>query len=753
MPEILFFPYYGPNRRSDRRVVEIRLDFGSDESSGFPLKVSDIRTILVDSGVLTEGESFPEKPPPDDRTDWYSSLLAQTALLLQRKNDHRVKYFCVSCEPGIKRCTALVEHEHSEVGMAAVKLAISMFSGRQESLAEDFRSFSKFARERVLPLETEAIINAARRRKIPVFQLDREPLSGLFDTGFRIRRNGLLSLGHGVTSHVLDGTFCVDKAGDYLKALLRNPDQRMALLRQFEIPTVQLVDRNNADTRKFILLIINGNVTAVEQLANGNIQVIGGVHESLLHMCRAISEEAGFAPVAVTVLTTDISRSLTRTGGWVQDFNLAPNLNMLLRPGNEEPDLLDSAADSLLNWLFPDHQKASMPIVAITGTNGKTTTSRMISHILQMSGRKPGLVCTDGIFLNGRQVSHADASSFIGHARVLTSNQVDLAVLETHHRGIAVRGFAFQSCDIAVCLNVTAEHLEEGEIETVEEMAVIKRALLERASKVAVLFADDAYCMAMLKFLQADTICLVSLQSTVAQLRRLVSHNHTSFCVLETMADEQWIILYSDQQRLPVMPVVQIPATFDGTARFNISNAMHAIVACHFAGTNIRAIRSSLSAFSAGQEMTPGRMNVYDELPFRIIIDFAHNADGMIKVCDFIDRQTVTGRKLIAFAGSGKRNDETNIKAAQAVAGHFDFYFCKDYEPSEPPKRKYMASFMQQVLIEEGIAENQTAILTFGKNQIFKIFDACEPGDLLLMLLGHVEKKTVPGYIRDYARR
>ena len=180
---------------------------------------------------------------------------------------------------------------------------------------------------------------------------------------------------------------------------------------------------------------------------------------------------------------------------------------------------------------------------------------------------------------------------------------------------------------------------------------------------------------------------------------------------------------------------------------------MHAIAASHFEGTNNQAIRSALSTFSAGQEMTPGRMNVYDDLPFRIIIDFAHNPDGMIKVCDFIDRQTVTGRKLIAFAGSGKRNDETNIKAAQAVAGHFDFYFCKDYEPSEPPKRKYMASFMQQVLIEEGIAGNQTMILTFGKDQIFKIFDTCEPGDLLLMLLGHVEKKTVPGYIKDYARR
>jgi len=201
------------------------------------------------------------------------------------------------------------------------------------------------------------------------------------------------------------------------------------------------------------------------------------------------------------------------------------------------------------------------------------------------------------------------------------------------------------------------------------------------------------------------------------------------------------------------MPVADIPATFKGTARFNVSNAMHAIAASYLAGFPVSTIRAALNIFSAEKEFTPGRMNVINDLSFQIIIDFAHNPDGMTKVSEFIDLQSVTGRKVLAFAGASKRNDATNTKMAEAVAGHYDFYFCKDYEPIDPPKSRYVASFMQQVLIKEGVPAEQTAVLTFGRDAIYDILDACKPGDLLLMLLGHVEMKTVPGYIKEYAAR
>ena len=650
MPVIEYFAYTGPNRRSDKPVVEVTLNFRPGDVTGFPQHVSEIRDLLISGGILSADEVFPEQVLPAERMTWYASLLAQTALLFQRKTGHGVNYFSVTGFADENRCRALLEHEHCDVGMTAVKLACELLSGERKQLAEPFKMFSNFAKDRLLPLETGAIIKAAHRRDIPVIQLDRFPFKRAdFDglTGARcIRPNGLLMLGHGEHQCVLDGTYCISSSED------------------------------------FAGLFDSGKQNASPRLIPAN---------------------------------------------------------------------LDSAAEALLDRLFPVEESVRMPTIAITGTNGKTTTTRMTGHIMSVAGRKPGMVCTDGIFLNGEILEKGDICSRVGHLKVLTSKEVNVAVLETHQAGILTSGFAFRFCDIAVCLNVSEDHLGEVNIDTVEQMAEVKRALPERAKQAVVLNADDPHCHAMFDKVTAKQKCLVSMNSSREQLHALHGNGLACCCVLEMIDGRQWLVIYDKQLRLPLMTVDSIPATFAGAAHFMVSNAMHAITASYLSGVSLEVIKTVMISFDSSYDSTPGRLNVFDDLPFRIIMDFAHNPDGMHRFCEFIDRQNVTGRKLVAFAASTNRKDETIVGMGHSLAGHFDFYFCKEHIHQDGKKHRKVAGLLKQGLIEEGVAESQIAVKTSGKNIIFEIFDACQPGDLLVMLMGHVESPLLPGYIREYA--
>jgi UDP-N-acetylmuramyl tripeptide synthase len=751
MPKILYFPHFGPNRHSDKRVVECRLDFSGDQDDEFPQQQSDIRTVLIEQGVLKPGMPFPLTPLQGSRMEWYSSLFAQTALLLQQLHGHQVSFFNVSCDLERRTCLVILEHEDADTAQAAVRITAGVFSGSPEGLKAAYRQYSDYARNRLLSAETAAIIQAAKRKNIPCFQFDRAPLAGCIDTGFRVRRNGLLSLGYGVNSHLLDGTFSHRRTDDFVKALLRNPQQRASLLREMAFSPVSQAPVIGAQFL-YYLLVINGQFWAFKQSGKTGLTLFAVIQPAFAIQALQLSERMGNIPVLCTFHASDLDNESNPWDGMV-DFDLAPDFNRLMTDSTTNAGLLAELADALIEWLYPDSAESRIPVVAVTGTNGKTTTSRMLSHIFTQGGYQTGLVCTDGIFIDGRKVYDEDNGTFQGHARVLTNRQVSAAVLETHHRGIAVHGFAFHRCDVAICLNVTEEHLAKGEIETLEEMTLIKRALVERAGNAAILFADDERCMGMLDHMTSEEVCLVSLRSAREDLLNMAGERKPGCCVLERQANGEWIVLYHHDHRIPIMPVDAIPATFGGTADVNVSNAMHAITAAYFSGLDVRLISSAMSSFRAGQQHTPGRMNFFEGLPFRVLMDFAHNPDGLKQICKFADRQQVDGRKVIAFAGLSKRSDEINRKIANVVSGHFDFYFCKDFEPSKPPKRRMVGPFIQQVLIEGGIPAEATKVLTFGQDVIFEILDSCGPGDLLILIAGHTETGKVPGYIEAYKSR
>ena len=742
MPRILFFPFFGPSRRSEKRVVEIRLDFADDPGSGFPKQPEDIRRKLVDAGILAEGEAFPRLPLPELRMEWYASLLAQTALMLQRKNGHRVDYFDVSCEAGNKRCIALVEHEHSEVGMAAVKIAVGIFTGNMQNPGQHYRVFCGFARERVLPFETEAIIRAAQQRNIPFMQLEREPLAGKMSFAFRLRKNGLLSLGHGTGTRILDGTFFLDRADDQQKSLLRNPAQRAEFIKQAGFPLVKAEKPGNEDYGLFHLLVINGKVTALADTTGGSRKPAGNVHAQYIECARAISRNLAFPPLVVTLRATDISLPMAEADAALVDFEIAPDLYELLNPCKEEPGLLNTAAEDLVEALFPEATRAQIPVVAVTGTNGKTTTAHMLNHILQAAGYHSGLVNTDGIFIDNRPVSLGDASAFIGHARVLGSKLVDAAVLEAHHRGMAVRGFAFQHCNVAICLNVTGEHLAKGEIETIEEMVEIKRSLLERARDAAVLNADDPRCLSMLPFLTASRIALYS--STGDRRKLAAQGNGQAFCcVVESHNGEDHVVIYDGSERQVLMAVSAMPCTFDGAARFNLENALAAISAGYLLGVSTADLRTALGSFRMGFEQTPGRLNIYRDLPYSAIVDFAHNPDGLARMAEFTNGLQVEGRRLLLISCAGDRSDETVADMARVAAGKFDHFVCRSYPNSRGRNPQEVPEVLQATLLTEGVVQTAIDVVPHAGMAIERILELAGPSDLVVLLAARKEFQTL----------
>jgi len=753
MPAIRWFAYPCPNRRTDTPVVEITLEFSADDQHNRSRHTRFVKKILVNSGIINKDEVFPNVALPDDGMGWYTSLLVQTALLFQCKAGHRVSFFTFSCYPDQNRSMALLEHEHCDVGLTAVKLAVEVVSGQREHLAKPFQAFKAFAKERLLPWDTEAIIKAARRRDIPSIRLERLPFKRQdfeeLTGGECIRRNGLLMLGHGTHQHVLDGTFCIDLSSNY-RDLRVDADQRQLLLKKLGVP-VKTPGDGMTNAEQYHLIAVNGHVTAVVRQADRKTFPPAILDNSIVDHVLKIGCETGFAPVVVTVVSADISCSGSQGESCVLDFELAPELDQYLESnGDLATNLMHSTADMIIDWLFHGKEQTRVPIIAVTGTNGKTTTTRMINHILVSAGLEPGMVCTDGVYLNGKQIIKGDQSTITGHLQVLTNKAVNATVLETHHAGILRNGFAFRWCDIAICLNVTEDHLGRMNIETVEQMAEIKQSLPERARQAAVLNADDQYCLAMADAMVAEKVCLVSMKYSIDQLRTMVGSDNICCCVLDPVESGEWMVIHDQGHRVPVIDVASIPITFNGTARFNISNAMHAALASYLQGIPVEVIKTALSGIEASYETTPGRLNIFDNLPFRVVMDFAHNPDGLRHLCEFVDLQTVDGRRVIAFAGSSSRTDETIKKMAHSVAGHFDFYFCKEYAPSSGREKRLTAHILQQGLMESGVASEQTAVRTFGREVIFEILDNCQPGDLLVMALGHVEKHQLAGFIDEY---
>lgn len=736
----------GPNRRSDNTLLEQQLVLGPRELEALAPRIDALRRRLL-ATLQSQGIAPPagEDVASHEGVEVgavFASLFTATALALQTAAGHRV------AEQGFVRDSAgngvwaWFEYEDDEVGRRASALALRLLSELEPALdwqretADDLSGFSRryeefleFARARVLPRDVDALVRACHRLDVPVVKLERAPYQGV-QGAFRIRPNGLLKLGHCAYQQLLDGNFCVSRNAALLP-LLHDREARLARLAQLHTLAPRH-DSDGGDCHR--LLVADHQVLGV--ICNGLELPLAQVHESALLLARSISSRLDVGMLVLDIVTRDIGGPLAESGAAVTGLELAPRLDELL-PAHSP--LLERAAEAFVRWLYPPGHPARIPIVAVTGTNGKTTTSRMITRIMKFAGRRVGTVCSGGFYI-GEQLE-GTPRQFGGDLQhhLFERPEVDFAVLEEYFGRIARAGFPFRWCDVAVLTNVTADHLGRIGTHTLAEMAALKGAVATRARERVVLNADDAHCLAMAASLAPERVCVVSQLMSHAELQaRLPAARGT--CVLETIEDAEWIVLHDRGVRTPVIAVNDIPASFRGDARHNVSNAMQAAAACHASGAEAPALRAGLASFVMDFDSNPGRLNIYDGLPFRVIMDYAHNADGYRTLSAFVDRQRVTGRRIVMMSAVGDRLDHDVMTAAAEMAGHFDHYVCRNYlgiRGERPPQA--MPELLKTGLCRAGVPEDAITTIADPTEAIHFCLNMAAKGDLLVLLPGDNE--------------
>ena len=375
------------------------------------------------------------------------------------------------------------------------------------------------------------------------------------------------------------------------------------------------------------------------------------VHPDNIFLFERIARIIGLDVAGIDVVAPDVSSPIVKNGGGIVEVNAAPGFRMHLAPSEGLPR---NVAEPVVNMLFPPGEKFRIPIIAVTGTNGKTTTTRLIAHIMKNVGKNVGFTTTEGVYIGNKLIQAGDNTGPVSAQMVLRDPTVEIAVLETARGGLLRAGLGFDGCDIGVVMNVTADHLGLKDINSLEDMARVKAIVPENVFKsgYAVLNADDKLVLNMRDKLNSN-VALFSMDENNPEIKKHIRKGGIA-CVYE----HNFITLLKGQWKLRVEKVINIPLTFGGRAAFMIQNVLAATLSSYILhGVSIEDIKFGLSSFVPSVTQTPGRLNLIDVGNFTVLIDFAHNPAGMEALSKFVEKlpnKVKTG----VIGGTGDRRDE-----------------------------------------------------------------------------------------------
>lgn len=462
-------------------------------------------------------------------------------------------------------------------------------------------------------------------------------------------------------------------------------------------------------------------------LSTGGIAIdrTDDIHPENAWLAQRVVKIIGLDIAGIDIVTSDISQPLRDVDAVIVEVNAAPGFRMHVCPSEGIPR---NVAEPVIDMLFPPGTPGRVPIVAITGTNGKTTTTRLIAHIFKQTNQIVGYTTTDGTYIGEYLVEPGDNTGPQSAQLILQDPTVEVAVLESARGGILRSGLAFNQCDVGVVLNVAADHLGLGDINSIEAMAKVKGVIAETTmpNGYAVLNADDPLVSAMAERTSAQ-VAYFSMNPENELIRA-----HTQRGGLAAVYENGYLSILKGDWTLRIEQAVNVPLTLGGRAPFMIANALAGSLAAFAQGVRIEDIRAALVTFQASTKQTPGRMNLFDLGRFHALIDYAHNVHSYEALGGFV-RNWMTGDRIGVIGSPGDRRDEDLVMLGRLSAGIFDRIIIKEDDDTRGRDRGDAANWIQLGITQVNPDAKHEVILN-ETIAVHAALDSASPGSLVVIL-------------------
>jgi len=443
-----------------------------------------------------------------------------------------------------------------------------------------------------------------------------------------------------------------------------------------------------------------------------------------IEICKRAASAIGLNICGIDLRCVDISKPLTEGGGVIIEINAAPGIRMHHNPCI---GATHNVAGHIVDKLFNDEAK-NIPLIAVTGTNGKTTTTRLISHILSIAGYTVGMTTTSGIYIDGKCVRKGDTTGPKSALTVLMNKNIDAAVLETARGGMIREGLAYDLADVAVITNITEDHLGVDGVETIEDLAKVKALVGEAVKKdgYVVINGDDKMCISILPRFKSNLI-IFSNNKDNEIMQANIKNGGCGIYV-----DEGNLIMQNSTSFKKIIDIKSIGITFNGALKYNIKNAMAACAATVGLGINFDSIKQGLMTFHCNQDQNPGRFNMYLIDDVKVILDYGHNIDGYKCVLEGL--KGMKHNRLIGVIGvPGNRSDSHILDVGKCTGENFDFIFIREDEDRRGSDKGKVAA-----LLEKGISKSDFNMMNLRiileETEAFKAaLDFAKPGDIVII--------------------